>query len=137
MAEHVERVIGLQLDKRGIPFQVAALAVYGFLVTGVLTLYSETGTLHIRYLEVVEIGTTQFSWVFAPLVVYTVEKGRSMFNTRAETRAAVRAKVREEGLEQGRKEMMEWMRSKFEERGKELDPEIEEEAKEYLENGRS
>ncbi len=132
MAEHVERVIGLQLDKRGIPFQVAALAVYGLLVTGVLTLYSETGTLHIRYLEVVEIGTTQFSWAFAPLVGYAVERSRSMFNTRAETRAAVRAKVREEG----RKEMMEWMRSKLEERGQEMDPEIEEEAKEYLKNGR-
>ena len=129
MAEHVERVIGLQLDKRGIPFQVAALAVYGLLVTGVLTLYSETGTLHIRYLE---IATTQFSWAFAPLVGYAVERSRSMFNTRAETRAAVRAKVREEG----RKEMMEWMRSKFEERGQEMDPEIEEEAKEYLKNGR-
>lgn len=129
MAEHVERVIGLQLDKRGIPFQVAALAVYGLLVTGVLTLYSETGTLHIRYLE---IATTQFSWAFAPLVGYAVERSRSMFNTRAETRAAVRAKVREEG----RKEMMEWMRSKLEERGQEMDPEIEEEAKEYLKNGR-
>lgn len=133
MAEHVERVIGLQLDKRGIPFQVAALAVYGLLVTGVLTLYSETGTLHIRYLE---IATTQFSWAFAPLVGYAVERSRSMFNTRAETRAAVRAKVREEGFEQGRKEMMEWMRSKLEERGQEMDPEIEKEAKEYLKNGR-
>ncbi len=129
MAEHVERVIGLQLDKRGIPFQVAALAAYGLLVTGVLTLYSETGTLHIRYLE---IATTQFSWAFAPLVGYAVERSRSMFNTRAETRAAVRAKVREEG----REEMLEWMRSKLEDRGQELDPEIEEEAKEYLKNGR-
>lgn len=129
MAEHVERVVGLQLDKRGIPFQVAAFAVYGLLVTGVLTLYSETGTLHIRYLE---IATTQFSWAFAPLVGYAVERSRSMFNTRAETRAAVRAKVREEG----REEMLEWMRSKLEDRGQELDPEIEDEAKEYLKNGR-
>ena len=134
MAKHVDRVIGLQLDKRGIPFQVAALAIYGLSVTGVLTLYSEAGTLQIRYLE---IATTQFSWAFAPLVGYAVEGGRTMFNTRAETRAAVRAEMREKGREEGREEMLEWMRSKFEERGQVFDPEIEEEARERFTNGKA
>ncbi len=130
MASQGEKGFPFDIDERDFVWHVAALAVYGLMVTAVLALYSDTRTLHFRYFE---IATTQFSWAFAPLIAYVVDRSRDMFRTKSEIRAAAREKVREEG----RKEMLEWMRSKFEERGQVFDPEIEEEAREHFTNGKA
>ena len=90
------------LEERGIAWQAVTFALIGAVTLTALSVYSDSQHWTIN---TPRLAATQLHWAFIPIIVFSVERIRKMFETKTEIRRAARAqaiaKAREEGEERG------------------------------------
>ena len=117
------------LEERGVAWQAVTFALIGAVTLTALSVYSDSQHWTIN---TPRLAATQLHWAFIPIIVFSVERIRKMFETKTEIRKAARAqaiaKAREEGEERGIRigeERIRAIRAKMIKRGIELSPEDE------------
>ena len=121
------------LEERGIAWQAVTFALIGAITLAALSVYSDSQHWTIN---TPRLAATQLHWAFIPIIVFSVERIRKMFETKTEIRKAARAqaiaKAREEGVRIGEErgvqvgeERIRAIRAKMIKRGIELSPEDE------------
>ena len=117
------------LEERGVAWQAVTFALIGAVTLTALSVYSDSQHWTINTHR---LAATQLHWAFIPIIVFSVERIRKMFETKTEIRKAARAqaiaKAREEGEERGIRageERIRAIRAKMIKRGIELSPEDE------------
>ena len=121
------------LEERGVAWQAVTFALIGTVTLTALSVYSDSQHWTIT---TPRLAATQLQWAFIPIIVFSVERIRKMFETKTEIRKAARAqaiaKAREEGVRIGEErgvrvgeERIKAIRAKMIKRGIELSPEDE------------
>ena len=122
------------LEERGVAWQAVTFALIGAVTLTALSVYSDSQHWTINTHR---LAATQLHWAFIPIIVFSVERIRKMFETKTEIRKAARAKAiakaREEGVRIGEERGVrmgegiaeERIRAKMIKRGIELSPEDE------------
>ena len=94
--------ITASLEERGVAWQAVTFALIGAVTLTALSVYSDSQHWTIN---TPRLAATQLQWAFIPIIVFSVERIRKMFETKTEIRKAARAqaiaKAREEGEERG------------------------------------
>ena len=90
------------LEERGVAWQAVTFALIGAVTLTALSVYSDSQHWTIN---TPRLAATQLQWAFIPIIVFSVERIRKMFETKTEIRKAARAqaiaKAREEGVRVG------------------------------------
>ena len=90
-----------EVADRGIWWQIIGFTLVGALCLVILVEFSGSDSRLYRYFAA---AVTDLYWALVIVLAGLIDRGRSMFETKAEIRRAARARVREEGRQEGQEE---------------------------------